>query len=188
VKFLALDFWNGTQAQCELFRSNADISYPVLMLAGAAGVPQLYVSTYDVFIVVDGDGIIRYRRGSVWIESDVRANIDAALEDLPVGVADLPAREGCRLGEPYPNPFNPLTRIPLQIGRAGETAPVQLSVLDLRGRTVRELLLGPLPGGIEHEFIWDGRDDAGRQVGSGTYLVQLTVAGARQSRLVTLLK
>ncbi len=81
-----------------------------------------------------------------------------------------------------PNPFNPTTTLTLALPRAGH---VRLAVHDLRGRLVRVLLDGPLPAG-EHELTWDGRDEAGRAVPSGTYVACLRSDRGRASCKLTL--
>ena len=58
----ALDFWDGSVAQCESFRSNAGITYPILRLAGSGGIGSSYNTGYDAFFVVDDSGNIIYRR------------------------------------------------------------------------------------------------------------------------------
>jgi flagellar hook assembly protein FlgD len=49
---------------------------------------------------------------------------------------------------------------------------VTLAVYDLRGRLVCTLVEAFQRMG-EHGVIWDGRDDAGRSLASGSYLVRL---------------
>jgi hypothetical protein len=83
-----------------------------------------------------------------------------------------------------PNPFNPTTAIHFELPR---TAPVELRLLDVRGRVVRALLAGGLRGPGAHEVLWDGRDASGVALPSGVYLVELRTLGARRtSRLVLL--
>ncbi len=89
-----------------------------------------------------------------------------------------------RLMAPAPNPFNPSTRVAFDLDVAG---PVDLSIYDLQGRLVRRLHRGPLPVG-SHERTWNGRDDAGRRVAGGPYLVRLDAPGAApDARKVVLL-
>jgi len=83
-----------------------------------------------------------------------------------------------------PNPFNPSTR--LRFVTAGEV-PVQLRIVDARGRTVRHALSGVLSAG-SHEWIWRGTDDSGRPVASGVYTVILETPGRREGRPITLVK
>jgi hypothetical protein len=63
-------------------------------------------------------------------------------------------------------------------------ATVRLRVCDASGRVVRTLVDGTREAGV-HDLAWDGRDDAGRRVGSGVYLMRLvTPQGSRTQRVV----
>ena len=68
------------------------------------------------------------------------------------------------LGFPFPNPFNPATRVSVTLARP-ET--VRLALVDLLGREARVVREGPLPAG-EHALVVDG---AG--LPSGLYLLRL---------------
>jgi len=70
-----------------------------------------------------------------------------------------------------PNPFNPATELSFVLGKA---AWVTVTVVDLRGRLVAELVDGSLAVG-RHVALWNGRDRAGRQVAGGVYLGRLKV-------------
>jgi hypothetical protein len=83
-----------------------------------------------------------------------------------------------------PNPFNPSTRIAFDLARDGR---VTLEVFDLRGRPVRRLLAADLPAG-RHEATWDGHDDDGNGVASGTYFARLSGADGASTRKMLLLK
>lgn len=72
-----------------------------------------------------------------------------------------------------PNPFNPRTTLRFELADAGM---VQLAVYDACGRRVRTLLDASLAPG-SHEVVWDGRDEGGRDVGSGLYLARLECGG-----------
>ncbi|MBT7914826.1 T9SS type A sorting domain-containing protein, partial [Candidatus Bathyarchaeota archaeon] len=64
---------------------------------------------------------------------------------------------------------------------------VEMSVYDVAGQRVRLLIDGRQASG-SYAAVWDGRDDAGRRVGSGTYLVRLQAGAFEQSRKIVLLK
>ncbi|MBK7189862.1 MAG: hypothetical protein IPH86_14600 [bacterium] len=83
-----------------------------------------------------------------------------------------------------PNPFNPRLTVELALPAAGR---VRVTVLDLRGRLVRELLAGQAAAGVQH-VVWNGDDAAGRGVASGTYTVRLETATDRVEQMVTLLR
>ncbi len=84
-----------------------------------------------------------------------------------------------------PNPFGSRTFISYDLPAAG---PVTLRICDLEGRTVRLLLDRVQQQSRPQQAAWDGRDDAGRTLPSGTYWYVLTAAGQRSARTVTLMK
>jgi len=69
----------------------------------------------------------------------------------------------------YPNPFNPQTSIEFTLNG---TADTRLDIYDISGRRVRTLLNNVLDAG-EHAVTFNGRDDVGRELASGTYLAKL---------------
>ncbi len=85
------------------------------------------------------------------------------------------------LGPCAPNPCNPGTSISFALVRGGQA---RLVVYDARGGVVRTLLDGMVPAGRQ-QAEWDGLDDAGRAVASGTYVVQLTSRSGTCSQKVT---
>lgn len=82
----------------------------------------------------------------------------------------------------YPNPFNPATRIDFRVKQGLE---VEIIVFDVLGRPVRGLAKSTYASG-SHSITWDGRNDNGRQVASGKYVVMLRSGQYSQSRVVTL--
>ena len=87
-----------------------------------------------------------------------------------------------RLGDSYPNPFNPAVVIPLEL--ATDAAQVSLTVYDVLGRRVRQVWDGPLGAG-SHRFVWDGRDESGRAVAAGVYIYQVAVDGRVEAKKTT---
>lgn len=121
-----------------------------------------------------------YGDGFEWV---IGAELVSVSETLPTSIDSPPPLSGS-LGQARPNPFNPATTIPLQIERGSE---VRLSVATIRGEVVRTIYAGRLEAGA-HEFMWDGRDDRGRNLASGLYLVTLEMNGRRSVAKATLLK
>jgi hypothetical protein len=93
-------------------------------------------------------------------------------------VEPAPVAAGLRLEQNQPNPFTPETSIRFALPRSGR---VNLEVLDVAGRMVRQLASGSLEAG-EHVFVWDGTNDAGHRVSSGTYFYRLRSDGKELSR------
>jgi hypothetical protein len=88
------------------------------------------------------------------------------------------------LHAPTPNPFNPRTLVRFELPR---TTNYSLRVVDLRGRVVRELGSGEAgPGTLSTYF--DGLDDDGRSLASGSYRVVLESEGRRATRAMTLVQ
>ncbi len=84
----------------------------------------------------------------------------------------------------WPNPFNPSTKISFVQPADG---PAKLTIHGLDGRLLRSLIDANLPEG-KHEFSWEGRDDAGRTMASGVYLVRVHAAGMEGQEKLILLK
>jgi len=101
-----------------------------------------------------------------------------------VSAADGPARPRLA-GAVAPNPFNPSTTYAFELGAP---TPVSLTVLDPRGRLVRRLLDGAERPAGPNSIRWDGRDDAGREVPSGTYLFVIEALGLRHARPAVLVR
>jgi hypothetical protein len=72
-----------------------------------------------------------------------------------------------------PNPFNPRTTLSFALDTDGQ---VDLRVFDVSGRRVRQLVSDHMQGG-EYVVEWDGRDDSGNELASGTYFYELRVDG-----------
>lgn len=170
MQFLALDCWNGTQAQAEDFLNAAQITYPLLRNAGA--VTNDYAGGYEYVYVVGGDGDVIYRNLTGWVTSEVQAAIEAGLDDLAATDAPSGARALTRLTAPVPNPFNPRTALVVDVPAGGDR--VTLEIVDTRGRLVRRLLDGADLAAGRVPVVWDGTGDDGRSVPSGVYHFRLT--------------
>ncbi|NQV15053.1 alkaline phosphatase family protein [bacterium] len=69
----------------------------------------------------------------------------------------------------FPNPSNQGTNIDFMLPVSGD---VDLRIYDLMGREVRNLLSASLEAG-PNSFSWNGTDEDGRTLPSGTYLIRL---------------
>jgi len=101
---------------------------------------------------------------SAWA-AEVFTGVTPVFPDTP---DDLPT---CyTLAPNKPNPFNPFTTISYGIPREGQ---VSLVIFDVAGRFVRTLV-NTWQGPGKYSVRWDGRDDAGRAVGSGVYFYRMS--------------
>lgn len=84
----------------------------------------------------------------------------------------------------YPNPFNPRTEVRFELAAS---ARVRIRIHDVRGRLIRTLIDESQPAG-RHEVVWDGTDNSGRRVASGTYYLRFQTDDRVETRKVSLLK
>ena len=96
---------------------------------------------------------------------------------------DVPAPVTTLAGA-HPNPFNPKTTLRFSLA---ERQRATLRLYDLTGRRVRTLLDETRDAG-DHAVDWNGRDDAGRRLASGVYLVRFEAAGVREEEKLILIK
>ncbi len=93
----------------------------------------------------------------------------AAPNTQSVAVPGMPVTPTLAYQGAWPNPFNPSTSIRLALDRS---SVVRIAIHGVDGRAVRQLHDGALSAGT-HEFSWDGRNDGGRALASGLYLVRI---------------
>ena len=84
----------------------------------------------------------------------------------------------------YPNPFNSTTMISFYLLKSGM---VSLSIIDIKGNTVRELIHEESPSG-DFSINWDGMNHEGESVASGIYFYLLKADGFSIVRKMSLLK
>ncbi|MCF8412170.1 MAG: T9SS type A sorting domain-containing protein, partial [Melioribacteraceae bacterium] len=88
------------------------------------------------------------------------------------------------LEQNYPNPFNPTTSIRFTLP---EAEFVSLKIYDMLGNEIRTVMNSDKSSGT-HTAVWDGRDNGGSQVTSGTYIYRLTAGNNVEVRKMLLLK
>ncbi len=143
-----------------------------------AGTGELAVITFRV--IGSGDPGIRF--GEV-IARDGE-NHPVAMETT-VATRDLPVTPTMtRLLPSAPNPFLGSTQIRFALSEPGE-GTVRVYALD--GRLVRTLVDAALPMG-EKSVTWDGRDEMGRSVAAGTYIVQFRAGNVSEAQRVMRLR
>lgn len=112
------------------------------------------------------------------------ANLALLAAPSPVGVGDRPVASGPRLlMRAFPNPTRGQSDLAIQ-ARPGQQ--VEVRIVDAGGRRVRAMS-GVADGAGVLRLRWDGRDSAGRSVGTGLFFVKAsTVEGLTSRKLVVL--
>ena len=89
----------------------------------------------------------------------------------------------------YPNPFNPETWIPFELH---QNTNVSLTISDLKGNQVRRIDLGYTLLGkyTSHDkaIHWDGKNNNGEKVASGTYFYAIHTNNYTQTKKMVILK
>ena len=131
---------------------------------------------------MDGDGdedlvVLDPISGGVHVLKSSLASLATAVQ---MSAAARPAQY--RLGDSYPNPFNPAVVLPLDLAK--DAMEVSLRVHDVLGRRVRQVWQGPLRAG-QHRFVWDGRDEEGKAVAAGVYIYRVEMDGRVEAKKTT---
>jgi hypothetical protein len=92
--------------------------------------------------------------------------------------------ETFKIYQNYPNPFNHSTTIRYSVP---ENSFISIKVFDILGKEVKTLIESAVPAG-QYSISWDGTDNNGRVVGSGSYFYQLKTADHTYTRSMSLVK
>ncbi|MFH1143417.1 MAG: PQQ-dependent sugar dehydrogenase [Candidatus Eisenbacteria bacterium] len=95
-----------------------------------------------------------------------------------------PRRPRLELGRPQPNPFTESARFQLALDGPGYLV---VAVVDATGRRYERLAAGNYGAG-RHDFLWDGRDGAGRNLASGMYFLVARKDGMEDRKPVLLVR
>ncbi len=116
----------------------------------------------------------------------VADEMNRAIEDVEIEIQyetpNMPLNY--MLSQNYPNPFNPATVIKFSIPK---NEFVTIKVYDIIGREIKTLFSGNTNPGMYH-INWDGSDNSGIQVSSGTYIYRMTAGEYIESRKMIYLK
>jgi hypothetical protein len=89
----------------------------------------------------------------------------------------------------FPNPFNPETWIPYQLG---EGAEVLIQIFDASGKLLRQFDLGYKPAGLylsqERALYWDGKNSLGESLASGVFFYRISAGEFHAVQKMTILK
>ena len=137
------------------------------------GLDAAAIQAWITQAAVANDGSLAFRQG---------------IENLQRLLASLLPEETALLAN-YPNPFNPETWIPYQLG---EAADVTVHIYAAGGVLVRTLALGHQAAGIYQRrtraAYWDGKNEVGESVVSGVYFYTLIAGDFTATRKMLIVK
>ena len=129
---VGIDAWNGSSGQVQSYRASTGLTYPLLLDGGT--MVSNYSTTYDRMIVIDQDGVIRYKGTSNASTSKVAeaSTIISGLlatapldEEVATSVSFEAAYVSSQNALRVNNPF-------------GTSAQVMYRVMDLSGRILQQ--------------------------------------------------
>ncbi|MDP7021791.1 MAG: T9SS type A sorting domain-containing protein [Candidatus Krumholzibacteria bacterium] len=131
----------------------------------------------DCSLALQAGGSFHYRlysreEGSDWI---LMRSETLQVEATPLVTA---------LNKAYPNPFNPATTLRFTVDSPQR---MRLAVFDIAGRHQAQVADKTFDAGT-HELLWQARDDAGRRLPSGVYLLRMEAAGKSETQKLVLLQ
>lgn len=189
VQVIGADLWNGTASQLNQFKTNTGIQFPLLLNGGVTtgGNMSLTYGTYDNYVVIDQQGVVRYHAALTWPHgnryhlNDIRNIVDGLLGP----VLDVPGETRTQLALAVsPHPARGPVNVSLALPQAERE--VMVNVFDATGRQVAELHRGAASAG-PLRLTWSRTDHRGEAVPAGLYFVRALV-GSEQlgQRLVVL--
>ena len=151
-------------------------SSPSKVVSGLTAQRNVAAALADARTLVTGD--VRLGKWLPLLEELLQ--VIAEMKVIPETTALLPN---------YPNPFNPETWIPYHLA---QDANVTVTIYDVRGSAVRELVLGHQPAGVYESrgraAFWDGKNQLGEPVASGLYFYTLTAGEFNATRKMLIAK
>ena len=155
-----------------------DLFQAVMNFQVASSKPDAYLAAQAILTSTDVAEWLEQPQGLHFADADLKRDMRSFRHQIAVSVPNETA-----LFANYPNPFSQGTWIPFNIAYQSESlyrSPVDIRIYDTDGTQVRRLDVGSLTSGYyvgrSRAAYWDGRDDSGEPVASGTYLYELYMA------------
>ncbi len=164
-----------------LLTQPADAGYriipPVPTVVPAQGQVTINMGYDPTKINTTYTGELTFPEANPCVENDLKIDFSATTTD--VGVATRTEQAGFALGQTYPNPTSGVANFTFSVPTE---APVRITISDLTGRVVNELISGRVSAG-DHTVNIDAS-----MLSSGTYLYTLESNGVRLTRYLVLSK
>ena len=190
-----------TQYSTDVRKSWADINVFEFCITGTSGNSDahLRIDGFDAgtplyFYLSGADTLTEIKAGDsipVVLQTEALYKTLFVVKD-PSRMQLVPLRFG--MGNPYPNPFCPTTKIqyvlPYRWEKNGKLIDteyrVSIDIYDMLGRKVRNLVYRSMKPG-KYQVLWDGKTESGRRLASGNYFIRLkadTFEGVRKLVMV----
>ncbi len=139
---------------------------------------ESYTQTQDVFGDLPETGRIFFGIRAVYA-------VDSKIILGPMRVEEAVLNNEKIVVQNYPNPFNPTTNIRYTLPQQKR---VSLKIYNIMGQVVKTLVNDQVQTKGTYEITWDGTNDAGLRVSSGTYIYSLEFGNFKKSKRMMLVK
>ncbi len=135
---------------------------------------QFTLNTYGIFVFEWGDST-----------QSIKVSLVTGVKDRSHGDWVLVTPDDYTLEQNYPNPFNPETNIRFTLPL---NKRISLKIYNTLGQEVRTLIDNEEYAQGSHTLRWDGLDNFGKPVPSGTYIYKLIFGNFSKSKTMTLVR
>jgi hypothetical protein len=153
----------------------------VPIAAGSGALFRLPVKLADVSGIEVGQMIVSLTNNVAFFDQAMTRNVPARLatpQDVPLTFV---------LYQNYPNPFNGQTKIDYEVIDGAGMMEVSIQVYNVLGEKVKTLVTERRAGG-RFMVMWDGTDDHGTKLASGTYYYRMISGTYVSSKKMIMLK
>ena len=147
--------------------------------------PEQNNSSFEYLLDFDGDGELEILISSYNTEEDYKVSVySTGLTTSLSRIQNSVTASEYKLSQNYPNPFNPTTTIKYKIPSDNI---VSVKIYDINGQLIKNLVDEYKFKG-NYQIIWNGDNDNGGKVSSGTYFYQIAVGDFVKAKKMILLK
>lgn len=164
--------WLGKQIQLlEQLPQTNDVISQIINYSLDAGV----LSMYTAFLAIEPN-------------QDDQGCTDCSDDTVDTDVEDEEPDAQTTTLEAYPNPFSDHAKIAVTLTVPVEASQITVQVYNVMGQVVKTLKLNQFGVVNQFELTWDGTNDVGQSVASGSYFVVLTTPTGRHTISLVLVR
>ena len=164
--------------------TNLSNSYSTTTTTDSEGAYSLDTPTGVVSLRVSAEGYHTVIKSNIIVYRNVTHTLDVVLRSETANDDAQPPVLTTALKGNYPNPFNPETTISYSVKEPGK---VKLEVYNIKGQLVRTLVDEEHAAGY-YKQVFNSRDERGRSISSGVYLIRMTAPGYHKTSKMILMQ
>ena len=172
------------------FLEQIDITFPVILRNPPGYTLFGGLSPFPRDYIIDPEGVVQYvatEYRPTEMSTIIERLLPTVVDDETEKSTDPLLPRGFLLQQNFPNPFNPSTTIRFEIADGMVSGEVELSIFDMRGRKMKTLINEVMGEGL-HAIHWDGTDETGNRLPSGTYLYSLKIGNEQSVRKMIMIR